>query len=105
MRDARETLVSLRNVDTALSRIQENWVMKNYQPEKVECSPVVPEPPSVTVGLDLPLKELKMKLLKDERVSTLVLTAAGGCGKTTLAKKFCRDQEVKGMLSMISTFF
>ncbi|XP_070670235.1 probable disease resistance protein At5g66910 [Malus domestica] len=102
MRDARETLVSLRNVDTALSRIQENWVMKNYQPEKVECSPVVPEPLSVTVGLDLPLKELKMKLLKDERVSTLVLTAAGGCGKTTLAKKFCRDQEVKVLVGSLS---
>ncbi|TQE06784.1 hypothetical protein C1H46_007566 [Malus baccata] len=70
--------------------------MNDNQPEEmVKCSPAVPEPPSVTVGLDLPLKELKMKLLKDEKVSMLVLTAAGGCGKTTLAKMFCQDQDVK----------
>nr|XP_028949248.1 probable disease resistance protein At5g66900 [Malus domestica] len=70
--------------------------MNDNQPdEMVKCWPAVPEPPSVTVGLDLPLKELKMKLLKDEKVSMLVLTAAGGCGKTTLAKMFCQDQDVK----------
>ncbi|XP_028947579.2 probable disease resistance protein At5g66900 [Malus sylvestris] len=95
VRDARETLVSLRNIETAFSRIEKNLVMKSNQPETVKCSYAVPEPPSVTVGLDLPLRELKMKLLKDEKVSMLVLTAAGGCGKTTLAKKFCQDQEVK----------
>ncbi|XP_048431273.1 probable disease resistance protein At5g66900 [Pyrus x bretschneideri] len=95
VRDAREALISLRNIETAFSRIEKNLVMKRNQPETVKCSSAVPEPPSVTVGLDLPLKELKMKLLKDEKVSMLVLTAAGGCGKTTLAKKFCQDQEVK----------
>lgn len=56
----------------------------------------VPELPSFTVGLDVPLKELKMKLLKDDQVSMLVVTAPGGCGKTTLATKFCQDEEVKG---------
>ncbi|RXH75273.1 hypothetical protein DVH24_029994 [Malus domestica] len=95
MRDARETLVPLRNIETVLSRIEERLKIKNNQPEMVKCSSAVPEAPSVTVGLDLPLKELKVKLLKDEKVSMLVLTAAGGCGKTTLAKMFCQDQEVK----------
>ncbi|XP_068331938.1 probable disease resistance protein At5g66900 [Pyrus communis] len=95
VRDARETLVSLRNIETELSRIEESLKIKNIQQTVVKCSSAVPEPPSVTVGLDFPLKELKMKLLKDEKVSMLVLTAAGGCGKTTLAKMFCQDQEVK----------
>ncbi|CAN6563033.1 unnamed protein product [Malus baccata var. baccata] len=54
----------------------------------------VPEPPHVTVGLDEPLRDLKEMLLKDD-VSMLVLTATGGCGKTTLAMKFCQDEEVK----------
>ncbi|CAN6698415.1 unnamed protein product [Malus baccata var. baccata] len=93
--DARETLVSLRNIEMALSGIEENMVFKINHPEKVKFLSAVPEPPCITVGLDLPLKELKMKLLKDEKVSMLVLTAAGGCGKTTLAKMFCQDQEVK----------
>nr|XP_011464496.1 PREDICTED: probable disease resistance protein At5g66900 isoform X2 [Fragaria vesca subsp. vesca] len=55
---------------------------------------VVPELTQFTVGLDEPLKELKMKLLKDG-VSMLVVTAPGGCGKTTLATKFCQDGQVK----------
>ncbi|KAL6227301.1 hypothetical protein ACLB2K_001260 [Fragaria x ananassa] len=55
---------------------------------------VVPELTQFTVGLEEPLKELKMKLLKDG-VSMLVVTAPGGCGKTTLATKFCQDGQVK----------
>ncbi|ONH96594.1 hypothetical protein PRUPE_7G139200 [Prunus persica] len=93
IRDVRETLVSLRNIETVLHRIEGNFVMQN-QSEKINGWPAVPEPPPVTVGLDVPVKELKIKLLQDD-VSMLVLTAAGGCGKTTLAKKFCQDQEVK----------
>ncbi|KAB2617913.1 disease resistance protein [Pyrus ussuriensis x Pyrus communis] len=95
MRDARETLVSLKSIQTVLSRIEESLKTKNNQPEMVKCSSAVPEPPSVTVGLDFPLKELKMKLLKDDQVSMFVLTAGGGCGKTTLAQMFCQDQQVK----------
>ncbi|KAH0971375.1 hypothetical protein GBA52_023531 [Prunus armeniaca] len=36
-----------------------------------------------------------MKLLKDGPVSIFVLTAPGGCGKTTLATVFCHEPEVK----------
>lgn len=93
IRDVKETLVSLRNIETVLHRIEGSLVIQN-QPEKINGWSSVPEPPPVTVGLDVPLKELKIKLLKDD-VSMLVLTGAGGCGKTTLAKKFCQDQEVK----------
>ncbi|KAG6666345.1 hypothetical protein CIPAW_01G025100 [Carya illinoinensis] len=55
----------------------------------------VPEPPDFTVGLDVSLKELKMELLKEE-VLMLVLTAPGGCGKTTLVKMLCQDEDIKG---------
>ncbi|KAK7860952.1 putative disease resistance protein [Quercus suber] len=40
-------------------------------------------PQDLTVGLDMPIKELKTLLLKEE-VKLLLLTAPGGCGKTTL---------------------
>ncbi|XP_062014445.1 probable disease resistance protein At5g66900 [Rosa rugosa] len=55
----------------------------------------LPELPEFVVGLDVPLKDLKSKLLEDDEVSMLVLTAPGGCGKTTLATMFCQDEEVK----------
>ena len=57
----------------------------------------MPELPSFSVGFDVALKELKMKLLKDDQGSMLVVTGPGECGKTTLATKFCQDEEVKGM--------
>ncbi|KAG6666346.1 probable disease resistance protein At5g66900 [Carya illinoinensis] len=55
----------------------------------------VPEPPDFTVGFDVSLKELKMELLKEE-VLMLVLTAPGGCGKTTLVKMLCQDEDIEG---------
>jgi uridine kinase len=60
-----------------------------------------PEPPQITVGLDKPTKDLKNELFKDG-MSTVVLTAPGGCGKTTLAKKLCHDEAIKGSISSIS---
>ena len=59
----------------------------------VSCS--VPRPPDFTVGLDVPLKELKTLLMKEEE-SLLLLTAAGGCGKTTLVQMLGHDEEIKG---------
>ncbi|KAF5799835.1 putative P-loop containing nucleoside triphosphate hydrolase [Helianthus annuus] len=35
-------------------------------------------------------------LLKDD-TKVLVVSAPGGFGKTTLAKKFCHDNEIKGI--------
>nr|POE89714.1 putative disease resistance protein [Quercus suber] len=52
-------------------------------------------PEDLTVGLDMPIKELKALLLKEE-VKLLLLTAPGGCGKTTLVKMLCQDKEIKG---------
>ncbi|XP_062002429.1 probable disease resistance protein At5g66900 [Rosa rugosa] len=78
------------NLQTTVDRIDRNVVAQNRTDR---C--VVPNPPSFTVGLDEPLKDLKMKFLNDDRVSMLVLAAPGGCGKTTLAQMFCQDEEVK----------
>ena len=41
------------------------------------------------------MKKLKTLLLKEE-VQLLLLTAPGGCGKTTLVKMLCQDKEIKG---------
>uniref|UniRef100_A0A7N2M0T9 RPW8 domain-containing protein n=1 Tax=Quercus lobata TaxID=97700 RepID=A0A7N2M0T9_QUELO len=46
------------------------------------------------VGLDMPIKELKTLLLKNE-VQRLLLTAPRGCGKTTLVKMLCQDEELR----------
>ncbi|KAK1383342.1 RPW8 domain-containing protein [Heracleum sosnowskyi] len=48
------------------------------------------------IGFDEPLKDLKKMLLKDKKIVTLI-SAPGGCGKTTLAKMLCQDPEIKGI--------
>ncbi|XP_024978015.1 probable disease resistance protein At5g66900 [Cynara cardunculus var. scolymus] len=57
------------------------------------CS--VPGLPDVIIGLDHHLDELKRRLLKDDN-QVLTVSAPGGCGKTTLAKMVCHDNEIKG---------
>ncbi|KDP31882.1 hypothetical protein JCGZ_12343 [Jatropha curcas] len=49
------------------------------------------------VGLEIPLKDLKEKLLKDDdmpQLQVIVVSAPGGCGKSTLAKALCHDTDV-----------
>ncbi|KAK9067100.1 hypothetical protein SSX86_014425 [Deinandra increscens subsp. villosa] len=58
------------------------------------CS--VPGLPDFIVGLDVHLQELKHMLLKDAN-QVLIVSAPGGCGKTTLAKMLCHDDEIKGI--------
>ncbi|KAI3726255.1 hypothetical protein L1987_66052 [Smallanthus sonchifolius] len=56
------------------------------------CS--VPGLPDFIVGLDFHLQEVKRLLLKDDN-QVLTVSAPGGCGKTTLAKMLCHDNEIK----------
>uniref|UniRef100_A0A2N9GDK7 RPW8 domain-containing protein n=1 Tax=Fagus sylvatica TaxID=28930 RepID=A0A2N9GDK7_FAGSY len=77
----------------------------SIQTEKIRglsCS--VPRPPDFTVGLDVPLKELKTLLMKEEE-SLLLLTAAGGCGKTTLVQMLGHDEEIKGIFGEGNIFY
>uniref|UniRef100_F6HWT3 NB-ARC domain-containing protein n=1 Tax=Vitis vinifera TaxID=29760 RepID=F6HWT3_VITVI len=53
-----------------------------------------PGPPEFMMGLDVPLKELKRRLCEDGK-SRIVIRAPRGCGKTTLAKGLCLDNQVK----------
>ncbi|XP_050137535.1 probable disease resistance protein At5g66900 isoform X11 [Malus sylvestris] len=92
IRDVKNSTVSLKNIEKLVSRIESN--MRIHLAVSRETFGSVPELPRVTVGLDEPLRDLKEMLLKDD-VSMLVLTATGGWGKTTLATKFCQDEEVK----------
>ncbi|CAH2043151.1 unnamed protein product [Thlaspi arvense] len=54
----------------------------------------------VPVGFDWPLTKLKKELLNDS-VNTLLVSAAPGCGKTTLATQLCHDPDVKGKFKHI----
>ncbi|CAN6541784.1 unnamed protein product [Malus baccata var. baccata] len=93
IRDVKDNSVSVKNVEKLVSRIESNLVIPKKPDSEAWCA--VPELPPLVVGLDFPLNELKRKLLKDENVSMVVLTAPGGCGKTTLATKFCQDKDGK----------
>ncbi|KAM5576413.1 hypothetical protein ABKV19_007338 [Rosa sericea] len=94
IRDVKKTLVTVKNIETMVQQIDGNFGIQNNPSESIQGWCAIPEPPPLVVGLDRPLKELKMKLFKDE-ISMLVLTAPGGSGKTTLATKFCQDGEVR----------
>ncbi|KAF9678453.1 hypothetical protein SADUNF_Sadunf07G0036500 [Salix dunnii] len=58
----------------------------------VSCA--IPESLVMPVGLQVEIGELKMELFKDG-VSIVVLSAPPGCGKTTLARLLCHDEEVQ----------
>ncbi|KAL3722209.1 hypothetical protein ACJRO7_034560 [Eucalyptus globulus] len=57
----------------------------------------VPEAPDFIVGseVEASLRKLKGRLL-EEGVSVIVVTAPGGCGKTTLVAKLCHDLDIEG---------
>ncbi|KAE7999554.1 hypothetical protein FH972_003970 [Carpinus fangiana] len=85
---------SVRNGLETLARVNTIGENMNLVVRNGGVSCAVPRPPEFVVGLDVHVKQLKMLLLKEE-VSLLVLTAPGGCGKTTLVKMLCKDKEIK----------
>ncbi|XP_061363508.1 probable disease resistance protein At5g66900 [Gastrolobium bilobum] len=95
VRDSLETLSKVREILEILTK--EYVVLGNHGKETLlKGLSGAPENPEFTVGLDEPLKKLKIELLKDGGVSVLMLTGLAGSGKSTLAKKLCWDDQVKG---------
>ncbi|KAJ0816653.1 putative protein kinase RLK-Pelle-LRR-I-1 family [Helianthus annuus] len=76
-------------------------VVKDVQKrmEKQSFSGWSPLLKGAVVGLDDQVSTLKQLVFRDSAIndcSVVVVTAAGGCGKTTLVTKFCHDPEVQG---------
>ncbi|XP_062018524.1 probable disease resistance protein At5g66900 [Rosa rugosa] len=92
-----KTAVSVDSVLFSVKNIEKHVIL-NKAATSSSISITALQPPKLPqhiVGLDTPLMELKKMLLTDHGVSMLVLTAPGGCGKTTLATMFCEDEQVK----------
>ncbi|KAL3722208.1 hypothetical protein ACJRO7_034559 [Eucalyptus globulus] len=62
----------------------------------------VPDAPDFIVGseVEASLRKLREQLL-EEGVSVIVVTAPGGCGKTTLLKKLCHDNDIEGKFNIM----
>ena len=105
VQSTRTGLETLTKVDLILEKVsnQNSDVKRKYSVRTLSCA--VPRPRDFIVGLHIPLMELKEMLLKKEE-SLLLLTALGGCGKTTLIQMLCWDHEIKGtflMLNLLAT--
>ncbi|CAI9775608.1 unnamed protein product [Fraxinus pennsylvanica] len=96
-RDGKIVAVGVKVLEEKMDKIisiQDNGRSVNSNGFSGWCG--VPGVPDFVVGLDAQLQELKGMLLKDG-VPIVVLSAPGGCGKTTLAKLLCNDDEIKGI--------
>ncbi|PSS21558.1 Disease resistance protein [Actinidia chinensis var. chinensis] len=85
-RDTKDVLVAVNRVDSKLDRM---GTMGGF----VGCCGI-PGVRDFVVGFYEPLRVLKMQIL-DGKEQVVVISAAGGCGKTTLAKMLCHDAEIK----------
>ncbi|CAA3018058.1 probable disease resistance At5g66900 [Olea europaea subsp. europaea] len=96
-RDGKTVAVGVKVLEEKMDKIistQDNGRSVNSNGFSGWCG--VPGVPDFVVGLDAQLQELKGMLLKDG-VPIVVLSAPGGCGKTTMAKLLCNDDEIKGI--------
>ncbi|KAJ9170745.1 hypothetical protein P3X46_018828 [Hevea brasiliensis] len=95
--DVKETLYEMRLLSTQIRNLSigaSGGGGSNKSGFVGVCSP--PGLKVVPVGLEIPVKDLKGKLLKDDEVSqVIVVSAPGGCGKTTLATALCQDANIK----------
>ena len=92
-----QEVIDIKDKENRIDEKMEN-IHKEIQCLKIPASfPLYlpPEPPAIIVGLDKQLKDLKTELLKNE-FSVVVITALGGCGKKTLAKNLCHEEDIKG---------
>ncbi|KAF5958207.1 hypothetical protein HYC85_005432 [Camellia sinensis] len=97
LRDGMKILMQVNEVGSKLDRI--GTMGGSFRPIGFVGCCGVPGVPEFVVGFDEPLRELKMQIL-NEGEQVVVLSAPGGCGKTTLAKMLCRDEEIEGTFDM-----
>ncbi|XP_062102119.1 probable disease resistance protein At5g66900 isoform X2 [Humulus lupulus] len=91
-----ETLLLSKEIHGILTRGTQFTNDKVSSQNELEGCCYAPQPPAFTVGLNEPLQELKMKLLSaNESTMPILVTALPGSGKTTLAIKICKDDEIK----------
>ncbi|GKA31772.1 probable disease resistance protein [Tanacetum coccineum] len=94
IRDIKETLVVVKDVQQRMEDkgSSSGWLSK------------VPVLDGFVIGFEDRVKELKKMVLKDSVVddcSVVVVSAGGGCGKTTLVTKLCGDPEIQGKFKSI----
>lgn len=90
VRDNKRIMVGMREVDEKVDGILS--ILSNNFPGWCD----VPGVPEFVVGVDNQLQDLKLMLLSGSD-PVVVLSAPGGCGKTTLAKILCSDEEIRGI--------
>ncbi|KAK3222819.1 hypothetical protein Dsin_009844 [Dipteronia sinensis] len=76
--------------------VEVDTMVKMFNRVEIDGPCSVPDSLASTPGLDVPMKELRTELLKDDGMQVIVVSAPGGAGKTTLIKKLCADDKVKG---------
>ena len=89
-RDGKKTLSLVTEIKEVVRRLDSKSGLSN----PVDLVVTVPVISEESVGLEKPVEKLKAKLFRDG-VRLLVVTAPGGCGKSTLAEIFCHDKQVK----------
>ncbi|KAK0606281.1 hypothetical protein LWI29_036105 [Acer saccharum] len=92
-RDNKRILLGVDSMVKMLSINEKGVGVSNRVEIDGPCS--VPDSLASTPGLDVPMKELRTELLKDDGMQVIVVSAPGGAGKTTLIKKLCADDQVK----------
>ncbi|KAJ0442226.1 putative powdery mildew resistance protein, RPW8 [Helianthus annuus] len=83
-RDVKEVLVVVKDVQNRMDRSSGGWASS------------VPLLKGNVIGFDDRVRDLKVEVFKDWDVDdsvVVVVSAAGGCGKTTLVTKFCHDPQ------------
>ncbi|XP_039157412.1 probable disease resistance protein At5g66900 [Eucalyptus grandis] len=108
VRDGKEMSVGVKTIGEDVKEIGEDvkelkewFVLVNGRALQSELETssdlAVPAAPDFFVGseVEASLRKLKEQLL-EEGASVIVVTAPGGCGKTTLLKKLCHETAIKG---------
>ncbi|KAI7730024.1 hypothetical protein M8C21_019975 [Ambrosia artemisiifolia] len=96
-RDVKEVLVVVKDVQR---RMEDRRLGDQASSVPLLKASSVPLLKGNVIGFDDRVRELKVLMVKDSGVDdceVVVVSAAGGCGKTTLVTMFCHDHDVQGI--------